>query len=79
MTPGFLEYVKDTFRPWTSSGVHLIFITPKDQMTPEELNKTSVQHAERLHAMCVPVTSPADAEKEKAETADFLADGHPVE
>lgn len=52
LLPGYLEYVKDTFRPWTSPGVHLIFITPSTEMTPVAFNEAATKHADELHKMC---------------------------
>lgn len=43
IVPSYRAYLLNTFRPCSSPGVHLIFYTKSDQMTPDEFN-ASCQH-----------------------------------
>ena len=44
-------YIKQTFRPLSSPGVHLIFFTNCDQMKPEAFNESCQKLAVRLHEL----------------------------
>ncbi len=52
LIPEYLQYIKHTFRPWTSPGVHLIFITPEDKMSAQAFHDASGRWAQELHTLC---------------------------
>jgi hypothetical protein len=50
MIPSYPAYILRTLRPGSSPGVHLIFVTDRDQMTPDQFNQSCLQLAARLDA-----------------------------
>lgn len=47
------EYLASTFAPRSHPGVHFIFITPKERMTPNEFAEKSKAFAEAFHKICI--------------------------
>jgi len=52
-------YLKNTFRPGADPGVHLIFISPMDRVTPDLFAKESSSLASTFHDLCTGKPTPA--------------------
>jgi len=50
LVAGYTAYIWRTFRPGSSPGVHLIFVTTRDQMTADAFNASCLQLAAQLDA-----------------------------
>jgi exosortase/archaeosortase family protein len=57
----YTSYIKQTFRPLSSPGVHLIFFTNCGQMSADEFNKSCLDLAARLHKLTLDPVSQAGA------------------
>lgn len=51
-------YVESTFRPWASPGVHLIFISPQERLSPSEFAKACDLLAQDFASRCRAATAP---------------------
>ncbi len=52
LLPGYAEYVKSTFRPWSDPGVHLIFVTLCEKQSPADFSAACEQLAQQFHQQC---------------------------
>ena len=50
---GYVDYLKHTFRPWTSPGVHLIFVAKRESMSAETFDRSCAESASTLHDIIV--------------------------
>lgn len=46
------DYIRQTFRPWASPGVHLIFVTNMKSMSAGSFNEVCVKLSQRLYERC---------------------------
>jgi exosortase/archaeosortase family protein len=58
LTLDYPEYLKSTFAPKSSPGVHLIFISPKEAFSPREFSALAAKLAKEFHTHCVSHTPP---------------------
>ncbi len=47
------EYLKSTFAPKSSPGVHLIFIAPKEAFSPQDFSLLAAKLARQFHEHCI--------------------------
>jgi hypothetical protein len=48
LVPSYQAYLVRTFRPRSAPGVHLIFVTDRDQISAESFNQTCLGLAARI-------------------------------
>jgi exosortase/archaeosortase family protein len=59
----YSSYVRSTFRPWASPGVHLICVVPKGKLTHAEFDQQSLKIATTLHRLCESRSNPSLAQR----------------
>ena len=53
LLPDYMSYLRSTFKPWASPGVHVIFVAPKARLTPASFDEQCILLAGRLQALCL--------------------------
>lgn len=59
LLPDYAAYLRSTFKPWSSPGVHLMFLAPQEKFSPAEFDAQCVRLAAEFQALCQPAAKPA--------------------